>query len=454
MYGDATTGRHDPEKKAPHMNAFQALINSVRRLETFFPGYFPEAKHNHYKDFGYPDALTFGQFYAMFRRNGLAQAGVTKTILKTWQDTPDIWETEQPRETTVESDIRQRFQDLRFWQAVAEADRRSLVGGYSGLILRYADDKRFQEPVETVGGGLDGLIEVIPAWAGQLDVAEWDTDELSEDYGKPKMFNFNEAAVGGEQNRNRAFSLHPDRVLVWSRDGTVHDRSMLEPGYNALLDLEKISGAGGEGFWKNAKSAPVLTLDKEARLSDMAQAMGVDVSELADKMDEQVDDFQKGFDKLLMLQGMEASTLNVSLPVPEHFFNVSLQIFAASIPMPQKILVGNQTGERASTEDAAEWNATNMARRNNVAIPNIRELLMKFESAGILPERDWHLEWTDLTESSASEKIERGGKMAEINAKLSTIDGPAYTVEEIRAATGYEGGGPVYDDEDDADDDE
>lgn len=432
------------------MNALQMLANAVRRMETMFPGYFEEAKHNHYRDFGYPDHLGFAQFYAMFRRNGLAAAGVEKTILKTWQDTPDIWETEKPRETTLESDIRQRFQDLRFWQAVAEADRRSLVGGYSGLILRYADSKRFQEPVDTVPGGLDGLVEVIPAWAGQLEVAEWDTDERSEQYGTPRMFSFNEAAVGEKQNRNRAFSLHPDRVLIWSRDGTVHDRSMLEPGYNALLDLEKISGAGGEGFWKNAKSAPVLELDKEAKIADMAAAMGVPVDELADAMDAQVDDFQKGFDKLLMLQGMTAKTLAVSLPIPEHFFNVSLQIFAASIPMPQKILVGNQTGERASTEDAAEWNATNMARRNNVAIPNIRTLLDKLERASVLPERDWHVNWTDLTESSAAEKIDRGGKMADINAKQSMIDGPAYTVEEIREATGYEGSGPTpFGDDDD-----
>lgn len=431
------------------MNAVQMLVNAVRRMETMFPGYFPEAKHNHYRDFGYPDTLSFAQFYAMYRRNGLAQAGVEKTILKTWQDTPDIWESEEPRETKQESEIRQRFQDLRFWQAVAEADRRSLVGGYSGLILRYADSRRFQEPVDTVPGGLEGLVEVIPAWAGQLEVAEWHADERSEQYGTPKMFSFNEAAVGEKQNRNRAFSLHPDRVLIWSRDGTVHDRSMLEPGYNALLDLEKISGAGGEGFWKNAKSAPVLTLDKEARLADMAAAMGVPVDEIADKMDEQVDDFQKGFDKLLMLQGMTADTLQVSLPIPEHFFNVSLQIFAASIPMPQKILVGNQTGERASTEDAAEWNATNMARRNNIAIPNIRELLNKLEGASILPERDWHVNWTDLTESSASEKIERGGKMAEINAKQAIVDGPVYTAEEIREATGYEDAAPDFGDEED-----
>jgi hypothetical protein len=420
----------------------QIIMNAARRVEAMFPGYFPEAKHNHRKDFGWPDTITFAATYGIYQRNGLATAAVEKTILKTWQDNPSIWESEKPTESDMETAIRQRFADLRVWQKFADADRKSMVGGYSGLILRFADDKRFNQPVDTVGGGLDGLVEVIPAWAGQLTVADWDTDENSLTYGHPKMYAFHEAAVGAEsgQLKARSFDLHPDRVIIWSADGTVHCRSMLEPGYNALLDLEKIGGAGGEGFWKNAKSAPVLEVDKEAKIAEMARAMGVEVDGLADAMNEQVDDFQKGFDKLLMLQGMTAKTLNVTLPSPEHFFNVRVQEFAASIPMPQKILIGNQTGERASTEDVREWNATNMARRINIARPSIQEFINRLEQVRILPERDWVINWSDLTESSSAEKMERAVKMADINAKSASagIGGMAgdiiFTDDEIRGA--------------------
>ncbi|MQV04159.1 anti-CBASS protein Acb1 family protein [Sinorhizobium meliloti] len=425
------------------MNKLRLVVNNaVRRLDAMFPGYFASAKHNHYKDFGYPETLNFSQLYAMYTRNGIAQAGVNKTVLKTWQDNPFLLEKErdgsevgQSDETTLEKQIRQRFDDLRLWPKLSEADGMSLVGAYSGVILRFADSKLFEEPVDRVPGGLDGLVEVIPAWEGQLTVSQWDTDERSESYGQPKMFQFNESAVDSKQ-QPRSFVVHPDRVIVWSKNGTVHGKSILEPGYNDLLTLEKVSGAGGEGFWKNAKSAPVLEVDPEAKLTEMARMMGVPLDELVDKMNDQVEDWQKGFDKLLMVQGMEAKTLGITLPSPEHFFAIALQSFAASINMPVKILVGMQTGERASKEDADEWALTNMSRRNNYVIPNIRTLVQRLERVGILPERDWFVDWTDLTESSMSEKIERANKMAETNQKMGDVY--VFTDDEIRQVVGYE----------------
>lgn len=417
----------------------RGLIANLRQIANMFPGFYSSGstKHDHYKDFGYPEELEFTNFYRMYNRNGFARSGIEKTILKTWEENPEIWETSEQKESQLEADIRQMTEDRNLWQRVAEADRRSLVGGYSGLILRFADNKKFNEPVDGVPGGMDGLVDIIPAWAAQLTVAEWDQNQFSDTYGHPKMYEFKESAVGAQATgQSRSFLLHPDRVLIWSNDGTIGGRSFLEPGFNDLLDMEKISGAGGEGFWKNAKASPILEVDKEARISDMASAMGVDPSEIADKMEDQVRDWQAGFDSLLMLQGMVAKPQSITMPIPEHFFAVALQGFAASINCPQKILVGSQTGERASTEDAAEWAKVNMARRNNTCLPALRRLLNRLEIFGVLPERDWHIDWADLTESSMTEKIERADKMADINAKMAPE--LVYLPEEIRAVTDHD----------------
>lgn len=432
------------------MNPLVMIANAARRLENMFPGYFQiSTKHNHYRDFGYPDSLEFNQLYKMFLRNGIARAGIEKTIGKTWQDAPFLLDHERDGsegkdkdETPLELEIRQRFDDLRVWQRLAETDRRSLVGNYAGVIMRLADNKRFQEPVDTVPGGLEGLVELIPAWEGQLQVAQWDTDELSENYGQPVMFQFNEAEVASKPNdatKTRSFMIHPDRVLIWSKDGTIHGTSLLEPGYNDLIDLEKIKGAGGEGFWKNAKSAPVFEVDKEAKIADMAKAMGVVPEAVADKMSEQVEDWQKGFDQLLMIQGMQAKTLGITLPSPEHFWAAPLQSFAASIGIPLKILVGSQSGERASTEDASEWAQTIMSRRSSQIVPNIMALVRRLEGFNILPEgKDWFLDWADLTEASMGEKIDRAVKMADANQKMKDTGEFVFTPEEIRATVDYE----------------
>lgn len=422
--------------RVPFLNAAQ------RSLASMFPGFYTgigSPKHNFARDFGYPDDVNFASAYAMYCRNGLARAGCRKTAEKTWRDNPEIVFGGEGAEQI--DDLTRAFERLRFWQCVSRADLRSLVGGYSGIILRIADNGRFIDPVKT-SEGLDGLVEIIPAWAGQLEVSEWDDDETSPTYGQPRMFQFNEAAVGS-QKRPRSFQLHPHRVVVWSEDGTVDARSALEPGYNALLDMEKISGAGGEGFWKNAKSAPVLEIDPKARLTDMAKAMGTDEDKLVDAMNDQVEDWQKGFDQLLMLQGMQAKTLGVNLPSPEHFFAVSLQFFAASMSMPLKILVGTQTGERASSEDAKDWAQTINSRRQNETLPNIMQLIGHLTRIGIMDDRDWTARWSDLTEAGPAERIENAKGMTEVNRNADQAnDMPVFSVEEVRLAAGYDGPGP------------
>lgn len=409
-----------------------------RHLGRMFPGWFSgSTKHDHAKDFGWPDHLTFDMLYRMYTRNGLAAAGVDRTAAKTWESAPVVWESEKPAESQIESDIRKRFAKLRVWQMMQEADKRSMVGKYGAIILRLRDNKPFHEPVDTVPGGLDGIAEIIPAWEGQLTVSTWDTNPASEGYGKPTMFNFNEAAVGDE-TQPRSFNVHPDRVVIWSDDGSVNCRSILEPGFNDLIDAEKVKGAGGEGFWKSSRGAPVITAPEGMTPQQVAEGMGTTVAGLSDAINAQIDSFQQGFDKGLLLGGMNATAMAITLPQPAEFFNGPVSSYAASIMMPVKILIGNQSGERASTEDAREWAQTCNSRRVNRCIPLIVEFIDRLVMWGILPEADWHIEWSDLTEASASEKMERATKMSDINAKVTGIgDDPAFLPDEIREAAGF-----------------
>ena len=428
------------------MNPVRLVVNNAQRsLQAMFPGYFFGAqKHNHAADFGYPDQVTFPLAFDAYCRNPLARAAVNKTVGKTWEDQPYLQEFQRDGteggdqgETKVEADIRQRFADLRVWQHLAECDRRGLVGAYSGLILRLADGRQFKEPVERVPGGLEGLVEVIPAWEGQLAVSQWDTNETSPSYGQPLMFQFSESAVG-QQKQPRQFEIHPDRVIIWSQDGTLNGRSALEPGYNALLDMEKIRGGGGEGFWKNAKSGLSLEIDKDAKIENIAQAMAVQPQDVVDKIDEQVEGFNKGFDKSLLLQGIKATPMQVTLPSPEHFFAVAAQSFAASFSIPMKVLIGSQTGERASTEDSEEWAKVNMARRINQAIPSIMGFVNRLERFGILPAKDWFLDWKSLLDPSPNEMLERVERMAAVNDKMRASNELVFTGDEMRSEVGRE----------------
>lgn len=420
-----------------------------RRLAGLFPALYRETKHDHFKDFGFPEEVTFDHAYSMWRRNALARAAISKTIGKVWVEFPWLLEHERDgsqgagrnEETSLERAIRQRFQELRVWQQLAEADERSMVGAYSAVILRVADGKKFEEPLERVSGGLDALLEVIPAWEGQLKVVKWNEDETSPEYGQPILWEYDENLVTNNDTnvKKRKVTIHNSRISVWSKDGTLNGFSALEPGYNDLVTIEKIVGAGGEGFWKNAKSAPVLSTQEGADLTKMAKLMGIELKDLLDAMNKQVEDYQKGFDKVLMLQGMTADTMTVNLPQPEQFFQIALQCFAASFNIPLKILVGTQTGERASTEDAREWAIACNSRRQNVVVPAILAFVKKLEACGILRENDdWYVDWDDLTEATVSEKLELSNKMADANTKMRDMGELVFTSEEIREVAGYE----------------
>lgn len=418
----------------------EMITNSVRRLTEMFPGYFGQTKHNYKADFGWPEHLNFRHMYGMYVRNGLAKAAVHKTATKTWEDWPKLVNDPSDNDNPLEKSVSRHLKRLRAWQKMAEADRRAMVGGYSALVLRFADNKRFDEPVGNVAG-ITSLVEIVVAWAEQLTVAEWDGDVTSETYGSPKMFQFNEIEVSENRSTNpkvRSFMVHPSRVVIWSSDGTVHGRPLLEAGYNDLIDMEKIKGAGGEGFWKNAKAAPVLEVDKDASLREMAAAMGVEEDGILDAMNQQVENYAKGFDKLLMLQGIQAKPMNVQLSVPESFFMVALMSFAASVEIPLKILVGSQSGERASTEDAREWAQTTNARRVNHVIPLVEAFIDTLELAGALS-GEWTVSWTDLTKATVSEKLELAAKMASINQKMDVKKEGlhVFSPKEIRQAVDY-----------------
>lgn len=398
-------------------------------------------KHNIYYDFGYPAAgsLTFEHFYHTWKRNGIASALVTKTASKTWQTPPKLLEEKEAHEETeLERQIRQHFGRLRFWQKLKTADARSMVGKYSGVILQLADGRPYDQPVETVPGGVEGIVSVLPAWEGQLETSDWDFDPNSPTYGQPKMFRFNESGVDPEQGKVRSFQVHPDRAYIWSEDRTTWGESKLEPIYNALMDVEKIRGAGGEGFWKSAKAQPVLSADTEVDFNQLATMLGTDLDGLPDKLDEVVAAWSKGFDESLILQGMEAKALDIRMPTnPEKFHANPMQEIAASWPIPQKVLTGMQTGERASTEDAREWAQTNMSRREGMVVPNIMDLVHRFERWGILPERDWYIEWEDLTAPSLEEKLNISEKMAKVNKAMFATGDVVFTDEEIRSVANY-----------------
>jgi len=444
--------RKQPKPQAVNANNREFIVNALTRsMNTIFAGYFGgDAKHDRlYSDFGWPESIKYANYYQMYQRNGLAYAAIIRPIETCWQEYPELLEREETHDkTTLEKQISEKFDEINFWSVLAKADEYSRIGEYAGVIFRFADGKRLDEPVDSKSLGLDGLVEVIPAMQGQLK-AELYTDTTDAlNYGKVKSWYYNEAGIidGSENIKTGNATIHPDRIHVWSMNSSIYGKPVLEACFNDLLTLQKISGSGGEGFWKNAKANPIIQFGKDASMDKIARALGavngagqVDTSLIADKLDEVIGDWQTGLDNTFALQDGEAKFNSIRMDDPEPHRMGALQSLAASISCPLKILIGSQSGERASTEDAKEWAKTCNSRNTKMVKPNIRRIIRRFVNFGVLPKRDWYLLWADLTESSTTEKLDAAGKMAEINAKNRGAGEPVtFTADEIRETAGWD----------------
>jgi len=180
-------------------------------------------------------------------------------------------------------------------------------------------------------------------------------------------------------------------------------------------------------------------MDPNANLEKLARVLGVDIGGLGDKLNEVADDFSKGFDKALVTQGIEATPIQITMPQPEEFQDGPMKMFAASVRIPIRVLIGNVTGERASTEDEKSWAKRCNGLRDRGKIPLIKTLLNRFELCGALPKVNWFIDWPDLTEGTTEEKLTAAEKLANINSKsVGTGEAAPFSANDIREAAGYE----------------
>jgi len=182
-----------------------------------------------------------------------------------------------------------------------------------------------------------------------------------------------------------------------------------------------------------------ISFDKEIDFNNLASLYGVNVAELQEKFNEVAVEINRGNDALLTTQGAAVTPLVTTVADPGPTYDVNLQTAAAALDIPTKILVGMQTGERASTEDQRYFNARCQSRRGDLSF-DIEDLCDKLVDLGILDAVGQKaVIWDDLNASTDAEKLAAAKTMAEINSALIATGEQPFTGEEIRVAAGYEG---------------
>ncbi len=112
-----------------------------------------------------------------------------------------------------------------------------MVGGWAALILEFANDDGERVQEVPAGAILSGLV---PVWRGQMQPATRDA------MGNVLTWNYTPSGFDATDLENSPpVALHRQRVYIVGdyRRG----RSVLESGYNAFVDMEKVAGGTAEG---------------------------------------------------------------------------------------------------------------------------------------------------------------------------------------------------------------
>lgn len=402
-----------------------------------------------WEEFGYKQNLTYYDFRLMYERQGIAGGVIDMHAQLAFQTLPEIVEgdndAENRKETPTEKEVRQFAKRTSFFQKYMDATIRRSVGNYSALIIQIADNKTWNEPVDSLSS--EQIVKFIPVWEHQLLVNQFDQDQLSPTYSEPLSFTYNEYDFNRTNTQNagpqRAVTIHADRV-IWFGDlysngsATLMGNLMLKKGYNDFATMEKLIGAGGEGAYKNSARHIATSFDKDTNITDLAKMFGVTEAELGDVFQEMTSDLNSNFDAGMFGKAATYTVLSTSLPDMRETFDNAAMSAAASVQYPMTVIVGQQTGERASSEDGKVTAKRSTSYRNNVLTPELMDALAKLQKLGLWSGTEFTIVWDSLLDASESEKIDNAYKMAQTNALTGGVGEPIYSQKEIRVVGGQD----------------
>lgn len=398
-----------------------------------------------WQQYGYKEELVFDDFFKAYSRGGAGHGAVHRLIDKCWQAKPRIKRGDADKPSTWEKNVDQLLDGIDGWQKLADFDRRNLIGRYAGLIYRVGDGRKLDEPLKPGAR----LVDLVPVYESQLRVESWDSDPASETFGRPKMWQYRflpPRSTNEQAQPDQWVSVHPSRVQILA-EGSVGANfldgvPLLQAGFNALVDLEKISGGGGESALKN--SARTITFKYDVGSSPQAitldangQPTGKTVREVHE---EQARRLNRDLDSTIVTQGGEASTLQTQVADLEPQFRISANLFAASVQMPFTVLFGQQTGRLASDEDQKEMIARAVSRQTNVLTPMLRQLITRLQAAGLIDSGEFVIEWPPLDAPGDEQKYGNLAKLtgAMQQAAAAGLTEPIFDANELRAVAGFE----------------
>lgn len=239
----------------------------------------------------------------------------------------------------------------------------------------------------------------------QAMVTRWETNRLSPRFNQPVSYlitldNPWEMTSGYVGQSGTTINVHWTRVvhIVDNRQNSdVLGQPRMQAVANNLLNLDKIFGAAGEGFWKNSFTG--LSIETHPNLGTNVK---IDRAGLKD----QLENYENSLTRSLLLVGASAKTLAPVITDPTPHVAVNVSAICVRLGMPKRVFEGSERGDVAASTDDAAWNDELRLQQRihntpHVAVPFIDRCIL----VGVLPEPvEYHIEWPDLESQTPAER--------------------------------------------------
>lgn len=410
-----------------------AVVDRIRFARR--AGFQYAGKRDVYEVAGYPSEsdlegrTAYDYYWSRYERQDIAGRLVDMPPAASWRKPPEIVEPEQEDGTEFTEAFAELADRLHLWNRLERADRLARIGRYGVLLVGTADtgtDGDMMQPIGDVGGP-DGVLYLSAYSEKHAEVTGWESDPSNPRFGLPSDYQIDLA--GGVTNFPSADARVHHSRLIHIAEGKLSDevfgRPTLKRPFNRLIDLEKVTAATGEAYWQLAVKFLLAKLDAEADIS------GAELKELG----EELEDIQHDLRRQIALKGGSLEWMGGDTPDPSAAADLFIQLIAAAGGIPKRILIGNETGERASSEDQKQWLGSIMERQTSFCEPVIlRPLIDLWIRIGALPAPGadgYDVVWPNLFALDEVQLAEVSMKRAQTAQALTAVGSDPYDLVHV-----------------------
>ncbi len=406
------------------LNKMSAIVTNLRTLqeERFSRSSQADPRRDLDDECGYPKhEWTAEEYHDLIMYEPAAAIVNAIYPIEAWQVSPSLFEQEDAESKTqfeeewdalptmlgAEPSYHAEESGSKIWSTCLTADILAGECRYGIILIGLKDGKELSEPASYRKGQEITFLRPFPEYLARVNAFEY--DKSNPRYGQPLSYSvqFSDPRDSGDSGLNEPNTteyVHWSRVVhiadMWhtASPSAIFAVPRIKPVRNPILDVRKVRASSAEMYYKGAFGGHHFGTHPQ---------LGADVDVDADAMRDVYEEYINGLQRAIFTSGMSVDPLAPQVVDPTPQILAHIEAIAMKIRCPKRKLIGNETGERATEDDAKQWAGILGSRNDRQTTPNlIAPLVNRLINLGVLsiPKKGYRIWWPELYAMSEETK--------------------------------------------------